>query len=67
MFSGFGDSSVDLNVVMWILVDQKAAFIAKVKEVIYDTLNKNNIEIPFPQQDVYLHTMSPDSDKIGTK
>ena len=67
LFAGFGDSSVDLNVVLWILVDQKAVFIAKVKEVIYETLNKNNIEIPFPQRDVYLHTMTPDSDKIDTK
>ena len=65
LFSAFGESSVDLNVVMWILVDKKAMFIAQVKEVIYETLNKNNIEIPFPQQDVYLHTMSSDSDKKG--
>ena len=67
LFDGFGDSSVDLHVVLWILVDQKATFIAKVKEVIYDTLNKNNIEIPFPQQDVYVHTITPDSDKSGIK
>ena len=66
-FSGFGASSVDLDVVLWILVDQKPAFIAQVKEVVYETLNKNNIEIPFPQQDVYLHTMTPDSDKTGIK
>ena len=63
----FGASSVDLDVVLWILVDQKPAFIAQVKEVVYETLNKNNIEIPFPQQDVYLHTMTPDSDKTGIK
>ena len=34
--------------------EEKAAFVAKVKEVIYNTLNKNKIEIPFPQQDVYV-------------
>ena len=48
---------------MWILVDQKPTFMAQVKETIYDTLNKNNIEIPFPQHDVYLHTIANDSDK----
>ena len=54
LFDDFGDSSVDLFVVCWVLVEEKAAFVAKVKEVIYNTLNKNKIEIPFPQQDVYV-------------
>ena len=53
-FSDFGDSSVDLFVVCWVLVEEKAAFVAKVKEVIYNTLNKNKVEIPFPQQDIYV-------------
>ena len=63
LFSDFGDSSVNLIVAMWVLVDKKPTFIAQVKETIYDTLNKNHIEIPFPQQDVYLHTIANDSDK----
>ena len=54
MFDDFGDSSVDLFVICWVLVEEKAAFVAKVKEVIYNTLNKNKIEIPYPQQDVYV-------------
>lgn len=57
LFANFGDSSVDLVVVVWVLVDQKAAFLAKIKETIYNTLNENNIEIPFPQRDVHLHKM----------
>lgn len=63
LFSDFGESSVNLIVALWILVDKKPTFIAQVKETIYDTLNKNHIEIPFPQQDVYLHTIANDSDK----
>jgi len=53
-FSDFGDSSVNLVVAIWMLVDQKILFTAKVKEVIYNTLNKNKIEIPFPQRDVHI-------------
>ncbi|MCQ2283977.1 MAG: mechanosensitive ion channel family protein [Bacteroidales bacterium] len=53
-FSDFGDSSVNLFVVCWVLVEEKISFVAKVNEVIYNTLNKNHIEIPFPQQDVYV-------------
>lgn len=63
LFSDFGESSINLIVAMWILVDKKPTFIAQVKETIYNTLNKNHIEIPFPQQDVYVHTIANDSDK----
>ena len=49
-FSDFADSSVNLVVAVWMLVDQKIVFTAKVKETIYNALNKNNIEIPFPQR-----------------
>lgn len=65
VFNDFGDSSVDLFVVFWVLVEEKAAVIAKVKEVVYNTLNKNHIEIPFPQRDVYVrHVEMP---KEGNK
>ena len=52
VFDNFGDSSVDLFVVCWALVEEKAGLVARVKEVIYNTLNDNNIEIPFPQREV---------------
>ena len=52
-FSDFGDSSVDLKVGVWMLVEEKLALTARIKETIYNTLNKNNIEIPFPQRDVH--------------
>ena len=53
-FSDFGDSSVDLKVGIWMLVEEKFALTARIKEVIYNTLNKNGIEIPFPQRDVHI-------------
>lgn len=56
-FSEFGESSVDLNVKVWMLVEQKIPFTAKIKEVIYDALNEHGIEIPFPQRD--LHIINP--------
>ena len=54
LFRDFGDSSVNLNVVIWVKKKKKVKFIAHVKEVIYQTLQEHNIEIPFPQQDVYI-------------
>ena len=59
VFNDFGDSSVDLFIVFWVLVEEKPAVIAKVKEMVYNTLNKNNIEIPFPQRDVYVRHIEP--------
>lgn len=53
-FNNFGDSSVDLLVKAWVLVDQKLAFTAKANETIYNILNENNIEIPFPQRDIHM-------------
>lgn len=53
-FSNFGDNSVDLLVCVWMLVENKVALTGKVKEIIYQTLNDNNIEIPFPQRDVHI-------------
>ena len=56
-FVDFGDSSVDLFVMCWVLVEEKAVVVAKIKEVIYNTLNKNKVEIPFPQRDIYIRQM----------
>ena len=53
-FADFGDSSVDLKIFIWMLVEEKYALTARVKESIYNTLNRNNIEIPFPQRDVHM-------------
>lgn len=62
LLSDFGDSSVDLFVVCWVLVEEKATFIAKVNETIYAALNRNHIEIPFPQRDIYVrHIEMPDN------
>ena len=50
----FGDNSVNLFFTYWVLVEEKASMTSRVKETIYNTLNENHIEIPFPQRDVHL-------------
>lgn len=52
--AGFGDNSVNLDVVVWVLVSQKASMVAKIQETIYETLNAHKIEIPFPQRDIHI-------------
>ena len=50
----FGDSSVDLLVIMNVVVDSYATFAGKAREAIYNAFKVNGIEIPFPQRDVYI-------------
>lgn len=50
----FGDSSVNLKVLVWLPVATQYGDSASILETIYETLNKNNIQIPFPQRDVHL-------------
>ena len=60
LFQNFGDSSVDLLVVVWVRVASQVADVALIKENIYSVLNENGIEIPFPQSDIHIRTaLSP--------
>lgn len=56
LFQNFGESSVDLLVIVWVRVASMVADVALVKENIYDVLGDNGIEIPFPQADLHIHT-----------
>lgn len=56
LFQNFGESSVDLLVVVWVRVFSQVADIALIKENIYAVLNENGIEIPFPQTDLHIRT-----------
>jgi small-conductance mechanosensitive channel len=59
LFQNFGESSVDLLVVVWVRVKSQVADIALIKENIYSVLNENGIEIPFPQTDLHIRTTIP--------
>ncbi|MCF0218911.1 MAG: mechanosensitive ion channel [Muribaculaceae bacterium] len=61
VFGDFGDSSVDLFVTYWVLVEQRIAFNAAVKEQIYNALNSAGIEIPFPQRDIHIIPTAADA------
>ena len=56
-FKDFGDNSVNLSVYQYITVEEHYTFPARAKERIYNALNKNGIEIPFPQRDLYIKSM----------
>ena len=56
----FGDSSVDIQVVLFATVDAHYSFAAQAKEAIYNAFAENGIEIPFPQNDIYIKEMPAD-------
>ena len=49
-----GDSSVNFKVVVWVPVAKRLLANSEIIETIYNTLNANNIAIPFPQRDVHI-------------
>ena len=53
-FDNFGDSSIDIALKQYVLVEERFGFIARAKELIYNTLNENGITIPFPQRDIHI-------------
>ncbi len=48
------DSSVNFKLIIWADAVKKTYVISDVLTCIYETLNDNGIEIPFPQRDVHL-------------
>jgi len=65
LLKGFGDSSVDMELLVWI--DDPKNGIGNIKSEIlfkvWDVLKDNNIEIPFPQRD--LHIKSDPDKRLG--
>ena len=49
----FADSALLLKVVVWVNVFTQFADDGIILEAIYEALNKNSIEIPFPQLDIH--------------
>ena len=50
------DSSINFQLVVWVDAVKKIYVVSDILSCIYDTLNQNGIEIPFPQRDVHLIT-----------
>lgn len=54
LVSELGDSSVNFKLLVWTDAQKRGVVVSEVLSTVYDTLNQNNIEIPFPQQDVHI-------------
>jgi len=61
LLKGFGDSSVDLELRIWI--DDPQNGVSNVKSqvllLVWDKFHEHNIEIPFPQRDLHIRSAEP--------
>ena len=67
-FAGFGESSLDFEVRVWINEPHKHPQIrSNVNFAIENAFRKNNIEIPFPQRDIHIRSESvEDSERASS-
>lgn len=54
VLNGFADSSITLKILVWVNVFTQYTDDGKILECVYNTLNDNNIQIPFPQRDIHI-------------
>ena len=60
VFMEFGDSSINIKLLCWVDVLKQAYVEGDIRNCIYDTLNNNGIEMPFPKRDVYVKELRQD-------
>jgi len=48
----FGDSSINLKILVWVPVLTQYVNDGEIMECVYETLNRNGVEIPFPQREI---------------
>ncbi|MCF0173264.1 MAG: mechanosensitive ion channel [Bacteroidales bacterium] len=53
-FTGFGGSSLDFTIKVWLPTADRTQIMSQMREEIYNALGRNGIEIPFPQTDVHI-------------
>lgn len=54
VLKAFSDSCLTLKILVWVPVLSHYGDDGKILECVYNTLNANNIEIPFPQHDIHI-------------
>ncbi len=55
---GFGDSSLDFELLGWIIApEHKGRISHEINKQVYDLLNQAKIEIPYPKRDLYIKEM----------
>lgn len=66
MFTSFGSSSLDFKLFFWTTEIVRIEFVkSDLRFAIDDIFRSNNIEIPFPQRDIWIRSSKPDNNIEG--
>jgi small-conductance mechanosensitive channel len=59
-FRGFGESSLDFELLCWTdsMLHRPGAFVSRLNFLVHERLTESEIEIPFPQRDVHIRSVS---------
>jgi small-conductance mechanosensitive channel len=60
LFRGFGESSLDFELACWtaVMLHRRSAFQSEMNFLIHEELTRRGIELPFPQRDLHIRTVS---------
>jgi small-conductance mechanosensitive channel len=61
VFLGFGESSLDFQLMAWIDFLEGFRITTELNLAIWDALAEAGIEIPFPQRDLHLRSVAPEA------
>jgi small-conductance mechanosensitive channel len=64
-FKGFGESSLDFELHFWVMQENNGLLItSEVALAIMRSLNEAGVEIPFPQRDLHVRSVDPNTSEI---
>lgn len=61
LFTEFGDNSINFKFICWVDVTKQVVTESMISECIYNTLLKEDIEMPFPKRDLYIKEFAKES------
>ena len=59
-FQSFGASSLDWTLRVWVGIDEAARVLSDLKRAVSEELDRAGIEVPFPQHDLRIRSVSPE-------
>jgi small-conductance mechanosensitive channel len=60
-FQAFGASSLDWTLRVWVRMDDSPRVLSDLKRAISEELEKEKIEVPFPQRDLHIRSVAPEA------
>jgi len=66
LFSDFGDSSLNFRLRFWVPFELGLTSKSDVSVALYNAFAEQGIEIPFPQRDIHIKTIPPESGEDGS-